>query len=116
MHVVDRALQGLRLAIAEQPDIDRGDTEVLKPPDIPDPVGVAAREQFSLALDAPAWTHAWAGEDPIGQCDLLGIAAAALAKPVEAFQPLPEGRDRVHGMVRVRADRIPAVGITDGAT
>ena len=28
MHVVDRALQGLRLAIAEQPHIDRGDAEV----------------------------------------------------------------------------------------
>src|SRR5262249_34079341 len=115
MHVVDRALQGLRRAITEQPHIDRGDAEVLKPPDIPDPVGVAAREQFSLALDAAAWTHAWAGEDPKGQYDLLRIAAALLAEPAEALQPLPEGRDRVHRMLWVRAHRIPAVGMADGA-
>src|SRR6185436_11810029 len=48
MHVVECALQGLRLAIAEQPHIDRGDAKVLKPLDIPDPVGVAAREQLGL--------------------------------------------------------------------
>src|SRR5262252_1085277 len=36
MHVVDRALQALRRAIAEQPHIDRADAEVLKPPDVPD--------------------------------------------------------------------------------
>src|SRR6187551_3929492 len=110
MHVVDRALQRLRLAIAEQPHIDRADAEVLKPLDIADPVGVAAGEQLGLAADAAARTHARAGEDAIGERDLLRIAAAALAEPVEALQPLFEGRDRVHRVLRVGADRIPAVG------
>jgi hypothetical protein len=48
-------------------------------------------------------------------CDRAG-AAAALAEPVDAFQPLPEGRDRVHRVLWVCADRIPAVGIAAGAT
>src|SRR5215831_3368643 len=116
MHVVDRALQALRRAIAEQPHIDRADAEVLKPPDVPDPVGVAVSEQFGLALDAPAWSHAWAGENPKGQHDLLRIAAALLAEPAEALEPLPEGRGRVHRVLWVRAHGIPAVGIADGAT
>src|SRR5262249_9164594 len=68
------------------------------------------------ALDAGAGTHAWAGEDPEGQGDLLRIAAAAPAEPVEAFQPLPEGRDRVHRVLWVCADWIPAVGVADGST
>src|SRR5690242_9931201 len=114
MHVVDRALQGLRLAIAEQPHIDRGDAELLKPPDIPDPTGIAAGEQLVLVPDATARTHARPGEDPIGQRNLPRVAVTALAELVEALQLLSERRDRVHRVLRIRPYRIPALGIADG--
>src|SRR5215467_900713 len=85
------------------------DPEIAEPSQISDDIRRLAGEQPPLAVIGARWQRFPPAADAVGESDFRRVASRLADEPAQPFDPGRETLHRVEPVLRIDADRIPAV-------